>query len=383
MSDINLEFLSIVSRIIVALPFVFLIFGTIKLMIRNHHSKRSPDLGTINENPINFILLIGCYTFLLFISQIKLTYLYDGSLRQNVNILVVSICIALGITFLVSQIFKRVKSLQIHYLPLIGNSQKPALSTQKKQLLDRLRKANHLIAFAIALSGIFIGVLTVYVLVRYYTNHPEYDYFVEKLMNFWKRNDDTTFLENIFNQEIFATSRTICAITFGGLMVVLATIDYTRLSQKWFFPFQAIVNKQLHWEEKKAIGSYVYLTAGLAVSSVLLSTMFFLAVTSVVSFGDSAASIIGMKFGKRPYKHNNKTIEGTIAGVITSCLLVFFLIGPYYAVVAGILFGVIDIISPNPIKLNDNLILSLVLTGVFIVLYSIGIPSITILEYFV
>ncbi len=205
--------------------------------------------------------------------------------------------------------------------------------------------------------SVSIGGITVFILVRYFPSHPEYAYILEKSENFWNRADGTTFLQNLFNTEIFSTSRTILSITFGGFSLFLLTIEYARLSKKIYFPFQEIVQKQLRWEEKNAIGSYIYLMMGLAVSSLLLPSMMFFGVASVVSFGDSAASLLGIKYGKRKYPHNNKTIEGTLIGSFVTLFTVFLFTGIYFAVAAVLVFILIDLICPNPLKMNDNMLL--------------------------
>jgi len=377
-----LGILSIVSRIIVASGFGIYIYGMIRLILRNFHSQKRPEGERLKEHPLNLILLLLCLIFLLIISQIKLTFTFDGSLRQNVNIIIVSVFLGLGIVFLIAQITKKKKIPSADVIQHVLSSKQPDEFFISKRLLDWERKSNHIIAFGLALFAILIGGVITYILVRYWISHPEYSYFIEKWENFWFRNDGTTFLENIFNTEIFSTSRSILSLTFGGSTLLLLTIEYSRLSGKINFPFQEIVQRQLRWEEKNAIGSYIYLITGLAVSSVILSSILFLGVTSVVSFGDSAASIVGMRYGKHKYRHNNKTIEGTIAGSITSLISVFLFAGIYYAIAAVIVFIIIDLVCPNPFKINDNLLLPLVLTGTFVILFALKVPSMHILEYF-
>ncbi|TFG18544.1 MAG: hypothetical protein EU530_08990 [Promethearchaeota archaeon] len=375
--------LTILSRIIVASGLGIYIYGMLILIFRNSRSKKHPESERFKEHPGNLSLLLLCLVFLLLMSQIKLTFEYNGTLEMNVNILVVSIFIGLGITFLISHFVLKKKSDSSDIIQHVLSSKEPEDFKKYTLLLDIERKSNHLIAFLLALFSISVGWITVFILVRYFPSHPEYAYILEKSENFWNRADGTTFLQNLFNTEIFSTSRTILSITFGGFSLFLLTIEYARLSKKIYFPFQEIVQKQLRWEEKNAIGSYIYLMMGLAVSSLLLPSMMFLGVASVVSFGDSAASLLGIKFGKKKYPHNNKTVEGTLIGSFLTLFTVFLFAGIYFAVAAVVVFILIDLICPNPLKMNDNLLLPLVLTGVFIILFVLKVPSPNIVEYFI
>ncbi|MHA1110967.1 MAG: hypothetical protein ACTSRE_07675 [Promethearchaeota archaeon] len=374
--------LTILSRIIVASGSGAYIYGIVDLIIRNARSKKHPESERFKEHPVNLILLLLCLIFLAVMVQIKLTFDYNGTLEMNVNILVVSIFFGLVITFLIAHFVMKKKVDSSDVIQHVLSSKEPEEFKKYTLLLDIERKSNHLIAFLLALFSISVGGITVFILVRYFPSHPEIGFILEKSDNFWFRADGTTFLQNLFNKGIFSTSRTILSITFGGFTLLLLTIEYARLSKKIHFPFQEVVQKQLRWEEKNAVGSYIYLMVGLAVSSVLLPSMMFLGVASVVSFGDSAASLLGIKYGKRKYPHNNKTLEGTLIGSFVTLLTVFLFAGIYFAIAAALVFILIDLICPNPLKMNDNLLLPLVLTGVFIVLFVLGVPSPHIVEYF-
>ena len=354
----------------------------IVLIIRNSRSKKHPEVERFRDHPVNLALLLSCLIFLFVMSQLKLSFEFNGTLEMNVNILVVSIFLGLGITFFVAQIVMKKKNVSADIIQHVLASKEPEEFSKYTLMLDIDRKSNHLIAFVLALFSVTVGWVTTFILVRFFPNHPEYGFITEKMMNFWEV-EGTTFLVGLFSPGTFSTSRTILSITFGGFTLLLLTIEYSRLSKKFYFPFQEIVQKQLRWEEKNAIGSYIFLMTGLAVSSLLLPSFLFLGVASVVSFGDSAASLIGLKRGSHKYPHNNKTIEGTIAGGLVTLFTVFLFAGIYFAIAAVIIFVLIDLICPNPLNLNDNLLLPLVLTGVFIFLFVLGVPSPNIVDYFI
>ena len=96
-----------------------------------------------------------------------------------------------------------------------------------------------------------------------------------------------------------------------------------------------------------------------------------LAIVLISSISDGITSIIGIKFGKITIKGTKKKLEGTIAGIITTYLIVIIinLILPFQglrnfeihiiAVLAAIGFGLVDIFSR---KITDNF-LNPVVTG--------------------
>ena len=377
-------FLSIFTRLIVIIGFGFYIYGMVNLIIRNARPKSKTAHLRIKENPANLILLLLCLIFLAAESQLKLTYEYNGTLEMNINIVVVCLMVGLGIAFGIAQIVGKKKPIEDNDIIQHVLSSKPAEDMYKYTIvLDRERKSNHLIAFIIALGSVSIGGVSVWILKHVLTEeYAQYDFILAKYTFFWEPPEGS-FLQNIFNTEVFSLSRSILTVTFTGVTLLLLTIEYARLSSKIHFPFQQIVQRQLRWEEKNAVGSYIYLITGLAVASFLLPSLMFLGVTCVVSLGDSAASLVGMKYGKRKYRHNDKTIEGTIVASILTFVSVFLFSGVWFGIAAAVVFVIIDLICPNPLKMNDNLLLPLVLTGVYLVLFVLGVPYPCIIEYFV
>ena len=99
-----------------------------------------------------------------------------------------------------------------------------------------------------------------------------------------------------------------------------------------------------------------------------------LAIVLISSISDGVTSIIGIKFGKITIKGTKKRLEGTIAGIITTYLIVIIinLILPFQglqsfeihiiALLAAIGFGLVDIFSR---KITDNF-LNPVVTGLII-----------------
>lgn len=99
----------------------------------------------------------------------------------------------------------------------------------------------------------------------------------------------------------------------------------------------------------------------------------FAASTLIATVADAAAALIGMKYGKHKFKEQSKkTIEGYIAGILTSFFIVIIIMILYHewmpvnislilamAIIAALLFFLIDMFSNN---MCDN-ILNPILTG--------------------
>lgn len=79
--------------------------------------------------------------------------------------------------------------------------------------------------------------------------------------------------------------------------------------------------------------------------SIIVSAMMIFAI------GDTFSNIIGRRYGRERWPRTNKTYIGTIAGIISSLPIVYFLMGDAIISIIGIFSGMIaEVYSP----LNDN-----------------------------
>ena len=88
---------------------------------------------------------------------------------------------------------------------------------------------------------------------------------------------------------------------------------------------------------------------------------FVLAGLSVQIFADTAAALIGKKFGKHKIlskKHYTKTIEGTIACFIVALVVLLFFVPFEIALIVALIATIIEF-AP----INDNLLIPLVVAG--------------------
>lgn len=93
-------------------------------------------------------------------------------------------------------------------------------------------------------------------------------------------------------------------------------------------------------------------------------------------FCRSSSEYFGLKFGKIKYKWNSKSLEGTLAGFFFAIISMFWFVGPIYAVVGALCFVIVDLFTPKPIQLSDNLLLPIIITIAYIILALCGIPPI-------
>ena len=56
-------------------------------------------------------------------------------------------------------------------------------------------------------------------------------------------------------------------------------------------------------------------------------------------------------------------------------ITMFWFVGGIYALAGALLFALVDIFTPKPIELSDNLVMPVLITIVFVVLSLCGIPS--------
>jgi len=83
----------------------------------------------------------------------------------------------------------------------------------------------------------------------------------------------------------------------------------------------------------------------------------------ILTFADSISLLIGKYFGKtKSIIDQDKNIEGTIAGILTSSIFACFFVPFYLAFISSLTVGIFELltIKVQNIKIDDNLIIPLV-----------------------
>ncbi|HIE59612.1 MAG TPA: hypothetical protein EYH43_04630 [Persephonella sp.] len=138
----------------------------------------------------------------------------------------------------------------------------------------------------------------------------------------------------------------------AGLMVILATTVYliVKLNIKnpitqllWFF----IENLERE-ENLKTFPAKEAFSLALGITIVSLFFEEKIVAISIISLAiyDGIATIIGMKFGKIKLL-NNRTLEGTVAGIIVNTIALSFIINPLIGLIISIFVAVIENISSS------------------------------------
>jgi dolichol kinase len=123
------------------------------------------------------------------------------------------------------------------------------------------------------------------------------------------------------------------------------------------------VLSQITWRAAKKTELYEFATApihfavGIALSLLIFPEPICYVAITVLTLGDSAAHIFGMKFGKTRLPFNKgKNLEGSIAGFVFAFLGALVFVDPALALVAAAVGMLVEAV-PSPI--NDNLTIPL------------------------
>jgi len=156
---------------------------------------------------------------------------------------------------------------------------------------------------------------------------------------------------------------------FYSFTMLMFSIEFTRKTSYFSFPFNFICAVYLCDEEEEGYGAYLYFTLGQMVASFFCPPMVFLAILGISSIADLMTSQIGIRFGKHKIIHNlDKSWEGAIAGCITSFIICIFFLGFIWAIIFTLIFFIIDVITKKPVNVSDNLLIPMGCALVFVLI---------------
>ena len=147
-------------------------------------------------------------------------------------------------------------------------------------------------------------------------------------------------------------------VAIGTILIVV--FDFLRIYTK---PVQRIYNflfKEVtrDFESHRLTGASYVMIGALIVLSIFESRICIPALL-IMSFSDSAAAIIGKKYGKT--KIFNKTLEGSLAFLLTSFVIVIFFIPDIdftFSIIAIIASTIVELMPKS--NLDDNLLIPIV-----------------------
>lgn len=163
----------------------------------------------------------------------------------------------------------------------------------------------------------------------------------------------------VIDLTLFALVATLVLAILSDLIRVIWGPEYSIFN----FLTRAVLRKK----EFNAAGPQIYLIGGVTLAYLLyvMGMVHILAVTAAVliaCFSDALAAIIGRAYGKHEViciGGDKKTVEGFIAGAGSAFLIGLIIVGPIYALIAAIVFFLLDYF---PVVIADNLLNPIAIT---------------------
>jgi dolichol kinase len=153
-----------------------------------------------------------------------------------------------------------------------------------------------------------------------------------------------TLIRHYFNERLATLAITV-------LFLILLEIEYVRLEHNFQIPeiFTTLLRKK---EQNNVTGTIFFIAATIIVFAAF---DYPIAVTALLLtvFGDFAAAVIGIKFGKR-HLYKDKTLEGTLAGFTMNCFIGYLFLPEYPMIFLPMAF-VATLVELLTGKLDDNL----------------------------
>ncbi|MBD3353108.1 MAG: hypothetical protein GF364_16625, partial [Candidatus Lokiarchaeota archaeon] len=161
---------------------------------------------------------------------------------------------------------------------------------------------------------------------------------------------------NLTYEVPFQVTQSFIIMLFYGISSLFLLLETTRLSNNIHFFLNHTIQRTLRKEELDTIAAYVYMPVGYLFIALTCPETVIIGVFCLSAFADSAAAIVGIKFGKHKIDINpKKSWEGLIGGFATAAVTTSLFVGPIWGISAALLFAVLDLLTPTIIKINDNI----------------------------
>ncbi|MHA1672498.1 MAG: hypothetical protein ACTSYI_02635 [Promethearchaeota archaeon] len=374
---------SILARLFVYVVFGALIYSVLKVLLnyskyqtklQNGEKDSLKKLETRRE-PYNLVGMIILLLFIFVLINIKVGFEFDGTEGDLPGKVMAIIPAVLALSIIVINIIQNWRGeVKVRRYGLINEDETNDAGNHIK--IDLKRKFYHLFVFLLIFGFLYLGYLFIY---SQSAQSGDAQLYSELLDLYWGSTNGLYYVNIIFARHSLPLAQTLTFLFMYGAMLVLLVIDLTRLSHNIHFIMQKESQSIMRYKELDTLGAYTHFAVSYLFASMVLPPMLFLASLCLASFADPTASIVGIKMGKRRYSWNSKSLEGTIAGSIMAFITMFWFVGGIYALTGALLFALVDIITPEPIELSDNLVMPVLITFVFVFLSLCGIPSYSVL----
>ena len=179
-------------------------------------------------------------------------------------------------------------------------------------------------------------------------------------------------------------SKTSAAIILGSLSFFAITLDLARyfspeVGKVFYKIFGFLLRRHEVDEKKKNLNGATYVLLSGLIGILIFPKIIFITAFAILIVGDIMAALIGRKFGK--HKFLAKSLEGTLAFFLSSCIVVIFTpkVGYFYEeIIIGFIAAFIGAITENISFgfVDDNLSIPLIVGFSMWILYVILLPNV-------
>jgi dolichol kinase len=179
-------------------------------------------------------------------------------------------------------------------------------------------------------------------------------------------------------------SKTSAAIILGSLSFIAVTLDLARyfspeVGKVFYKIFGFLLRRHEVDEKKKNLNGATYVLLSGLIGILIFPKIIFITAFAILIIGDIMAALIGRKFGK--HKFLAKSLEGTLAFFLSSCIVVIFTpkVGYFYEeIIIGFIAAFIGAITENISFgfVDDNLSIPLIVGFSMWILYLILLPNV-------
>jgi dolichol kinase len=148
--------------------------------------------------------------------------------------------------------------------------------------------------------------------------------------------------------------RSIAMVILGVVLLAIAVTEFIRLRRPevnaWFLKKFGGIHRES--EVLSPSGIFWTLFGTWLTIVVFTNKKIVLAALGFLVFGDTAAALVGKKWGKRPWAHNpERTKEGSLGFVLASCLWAVFFVRAHVAIAGALVTAWIE---SKRLPFNDN-----------------------------
>ena len=177
--------------------------------------------------------------------------------------------------------------------------------------------------------------------------------------------------------------QSVALIILGTLTALAMIIDLTRyfspqVGKIFYKIFGFMLRHHEVDEEKKNLNGATYVLLSATLGVLIFPKVIFITAFSMLIIGDTMAALVGRKYGK--HKFMAKSLEGTLAFFISSCIMVLFTpkIGYFTEeFIIGFVVALVGAITENiSLKfIDDNLSIPIVVGFAMWFLYKLFLPN--------